>query len=378
MRYTPILTALGLACAIQASAQQTFTGKPEYIIETRRADSLLGMIRVELFPNIAPKHVSNFDSLVGFGFYDTTAFHRVIPGFVIQGGDPNSRHGPKSTWGYGDPNQPTVDAEFSTVKHVRGILSAARKADPNSATSQFFICVATAAHLDGNYSVHGRVLEGMDVVDLIVNAPRDANDCPIDKIEMFVTFDLENQDVPLPSTLVKPDSGATGVPALVTFDWLPVTDGFEYTLEIAWDPAFTNIFRSVKVANDFQAIGGIPQANDTLYWRVWANNGGKFSVSNTWNFVTDMSTSAPAVAKGVSKPAMLVYPNPAADRLMVRFTRDMGESDAAIFDPAGKLAGKVNAVHEGKGWMELDISGLAPGRYTLVIGGFSSDFVKLY
>src|ERR1043166_3519593 len=92
---------------------RTFTGKPQYQILTKRLGDTLGITDVELFPAIAPMAVSNFDSLVGYAFYDTTAFHRVIPGFMIQGGDPNSRHGARATWGYGDPSQPTVPAEFS-------------------------------------------------------------------------------------------------------------------------------------------------------------------------------------------------------------------------------------------------------------------------
>ena len=122
------------------TATYTYTGKPRFQILTKRNNTLLGIINVELFPNIAPKHTRNFDSLVSKQFYDTTAFHRVIPGFVIQGGDPNSRHGPKPTWGQGQAGQPTVNAEFTAAKHVRGILSAARSTNINSATSQFFIC----------------------------------------------------------------------------------------------------------------------------------------------------------------------------------------------------------------------------------------------
>src|SRR5438128_7898727 len=117
---------LVLTFAERAGAQVTFTGKPQYQIEVHRADTVMGKIIVEMFPAIAPNSVRNWDSLVSIHFYDSTAFHRVIPGFMIQGGDPNSRSGPRSTWGYGDPDQATVDAEFSAVSHLRGILSAAR------------------------------------------------------------------------------------------------------------------------------------------------------------------------------------------------------------------------------------------------------------
>jgi cyclophilin family peptidyl-prolyl cis-trans isomerase len=162
--------------------------KPKYQILTNRAGTFLGTFDIELFPLIAPNHTHNFDSLVTDQFFDSTAFHRVVPGFVIQGGDPNSINGPISTWGQGQPWQHTVDAEFSAVRHLRGILGAARDNDPNSATSQFYICVANSTFLDGNYTVYGKVTNGMNIVDTIVNSPRDANDVPLQKIEMFVTY----------------------------------------------------------------------------------------------------------------------------------------------------------------------------------------------
>ncbi len=160
--------------------------KPKYEITVKQKGAELGKIVIELYPDVAPKHVHNFDSLVSIGFYNGTAFHRVIPGFMIQGGDPNSKTEPREKWGYGQPGQTTVPAEFSKLQHKRGIISAARATDPNSATSQFFICVADAPFLDGKYSIFGDVVSGMDVVDKIVNSPRDAKDNPIDKIEMFI------------------------------------------------------------------------------------------------------------------------------------------------------------------------------------------------
>lgn len=160
--------------------------RPKYEITAVQSGVELGKIIIELFPDIAPKHVANFDSLVSIGFYDHTAFHRVIPGFMIQGGDPNSKTEPREKWGYGRPDQTKVPAEFSNLEHKRGIVSAARSRDPNSATSQFFICVADAKHLDGQYSIFGQVVSGMEVVDKIVNAPRDARDNPLEKIEMFI------------------------------------------------------------------------------------------------------------------------------------------------------------------------------------------------
>jgi cyclophilin family peptidyl-prolyl cis-trans isomerase len=165
-----------------------FTENPHYIISVTQNGNHLGNIEIELFPKIAPKHVHNFDSLVAIKFYDKTAFHRVIPGFMIQGGDPNSKDKPKSTWGYGDPSQTKVPAEFNDTKHVRGIISAARSQDPNSATSQFFIMHGNAPHLDGQYTAFGKVVTGMDVVDKICNVPLEGptKSAPVDKVEMTI------------------------------------------------------------------------------------------------------------------------------------------------------------------------------------------------
>jgi cyclophilin family peptidyl-prolyl cis-trans isomerase len=135
-----------------------------------------GRIVVRFFPDKAPRHVESFTRLAREGFYDGTEFHRVIPGFMIQGGDPNSKSGAGPV-GTGGPGY-TIKAEFNDVKHKRGILSAARSGHPDSAGSQFFIMVASATHLDGQYSAFGEVVEGLDVVDKIVSLPRGAGDRP--------------------------------------------------------------------------------------------------------------------------------------------------------------------------------------------------------
>lgn len=160
--------------------------RPQYKITVTQGKEKLGEIVLQLFPDIAPKHVANFEELVKSGAYNGTAFHRVIPGFMIQGGDPNSKDKPRTTWGMGDPSQKTVPAEFNNISHVRGILSAARTNDPNSATSQFFICVGNPSHLNGQYTVYGQVLQGIEVVDKIVNAERDGNNNPLEKISMKI------------------------------------------------------------------------------------------------------------------------------------------------------------------------------------------------
>lgn len=148
----------------------------------------LGVIELEFFPDKAPKHVANFISLAKKGFYDKLAFHRVIPGFMIQGGCPNTRPGATGMPGTGGPGH-SVKAEFNNTKHVRGILSMARSSDPDSAGSQFFIMVANSPHLDGQYSAFGRVIKGMDVVDKIVASPRDEGDNPLERVEMTVKIE---------------------------------------------------------------------------------------------------------------------------------------------------------------------------------------------
>ncbi len=150
------------------------------IIETR-----LGNIELKFYPDIAPNHVNNFIELAKTGFYDGTIFHRVIPGFMIQGGDPNSKDHDKSRHGMGDAGY-KLKAEFNEKSHKRGILSMARSGHPDSAGSQFFICVADAPHLDRQYTVFGEAVSGLDVIDNIVSQPRDRRDNPNERIEMKV------------------------------------------------------------------------------------------------------------------------------------------------------------------------------------------------
>jgi peptidyl-prolyl cis-trans isomerase B (cyclophilin B) len=169
----------------QANKEQN-AKHPQYEISVTQKGVSLGKIIVETFPETAPKMCHNFDSLVSIGFYNGTAFHRVIPGFMIQGGDPNSKNKTKDMWGMGDPTQTTVPAEFSNIPHKRGILSTARSNDPNSATSQFFIMHGDSPHLDGKYTVFGKVLDGLDVVDKIVSVPTENPNRPIDKVEMTI------------------------------------------------------------------------------------------------------------------------------------------------------------------------------------------------
>ena len=150
------------------------------VIETK-----FGKIGVEFFEDKAPGHVKNFKDLARKEFYDGTIFHRVIPDFMIQGGDPNTRSDDRSNHGMGGPGY-SIKAEFNDTPHKRGILSMARSKDPNSAGSQFYIVVKDSAFLDGQYTAFGKVLSGMTVADQIVNAPRDSKDNPNERIEMKV------------------------------------------------------------------------------------------------------------------------------------------------------------------------------------------------
>ena len=150
------------------------------VIETK-----FGKIEIQFFEDKAPGHVKNFKDLAKKGFYDGTIFHRVIPGFMIQGGDPNTKSDDRSNHGMGGPGY-SIKAEFNDTPHKRGILSMARSQDPNSAGSQFYIVVKDSAFLDGQYTAFGKVLSGMTVADQIVNAPRDRKDNPNERIEMKV------------------------------------------------------------------------------------------------------------------------------------------------------------------------------------------------
>lgn len=146
----------------------------------------LGEIVLRFFPDVAPGHVNNFVKLSKEGFYNGTTFHRVIPGFMIQGGDPNSKSPDRASHGMGGPGY-KVKAEFNSKPHKRGIVSMARANDPDSAGSQFFICVADAHFLDWQYTVFGEVVSGMDVADKVANMKRDGRDNPLERVEMTVT-----------------------------------------------------------------------------------------------------------------------------------------------------------------------------------------------
>ena len=159
------------------------TGTSAFAGEIAVIEMTLGNIEFEFLEDKAPGLAKNFKDLAKKGFYDGTTFHRVIPGFMIQGGDPNSKSANRSMHGMGGPGY-TIKAEFNNTPHDRGIISMARSQDPNSAGSQFFIVVKASHFLDNQYTAFGKAIKGMDVVDKIVNVPRDPKDNPDERVEM--------------------------------------------------------------------------------------------------------------------------------------------------------------------------------------------------
>jgi peptidyl-prolyl cis-trans isomerase B (cyclophilin B) len=178
-----LLLGMGaLFAADKTPAEKAEAAKgPKAIIKTKFGD-----MDIVFFPEKAPKHVENFIALAKSGFYNGTIFHRVIPGFMIQGGDPNTKDLNKpEIYGQGGPSQ-RLKAEFNDIPHRRGILSMARTNDPNSAGSQFFIVVKDSNFLDGQYTVFGEVVKGMEVADKIVSLPKNSRDLPTERAEMTI------------------------------------------------------------------------------------------------------------------------------------------------------------------------------------------------
>ncbi len=194
IRMTMIVLGIMMFCALQASAQEIrdrkFTAEEVEQMEKKTAviETKFGDMTVKFYPETAPNHVDSFIKLAESGFYDGTLFHRAVPGFVIQGGDPNSKNPDRSRHGTGGPGY-QIKAEFSDIPHKRGILSMARSADPDSAGSQFFICVADAPFLDKQYTVFGEVTDGIEVADKIVSQPKDGRDNPLEPIAMKVRIE---------------------------------------------------------------------------------------------------------------------------------------------------------------------------------------------
>ena len=188
--------AIGIILSLAAFAQQGVaqlkditTSKEEIkkMSETKAViETKFGNITLKFYADVAPGHVKNFLDLAKQGVYDNTVFHRVIPGFMIQGGDPTSKDPAKRrAYGTGGPGY-SIKAEFNAKPHKRGVLSMARSQSPDSAGSQFFICVKDSNFLDRQYTAFGEVESGIEVVDKIVSQPRDANDNPNDRIEIKI------------------------------------------------------------------------------------------------------------------------------------------------------------------------------------------------
>ena len=154
-------------------------GEEIVVIETD-----FGKVKIQLFPDVAPRHVENFKKLINEGFYNGLAFHRAVPNLIVQGGDPNTRDKDRSTWGMGDESLPKVNAEFSDRPFVKGTLGAARASDPNSASTQFFLCVEPFPQWDGQYTNFGQVIEGISNVQVMTMAPTEADEKLKDKIVM--------------------------------------------------------------------------------------------------------------------------------------------------------------------------------------------------
>ena len=194
-----IIGALTVSCEKQPKAAEV---KPIEQIEVAVITTPYGDMVVDFFDQAAPMHVESFKAHAKSGYYNGTIFHRVIPGFVIQGGDPNTKGDDKSRYGMGgnagkyfgegvenDSTTWNIPAEFNDIKHRLGILSMARSQSPNSGGSQFFICAGDVPNLDGQYTVFGQVIEGQEIIDQIVNLPRDRRDNPNQRVEMQVRLE---------------------------------------------------------------------------------------------------------------------------------------------------------------------------------------------
>jgi peptidyl-prolyl cis-trans isomerase B (cyclophilin B) len=172
------------ASATNSATSNGTNAAPKAVKEVGVITTSEGVMVVEFYPDVAPNHVANFKKLAQKGYYDGQCFHRVIRGFMIQGGDPNTKDdSKKDSWGMGGPGY-TINAEFNSKHHARGILSMARTPDPNSAGSQFFICHGDCGQLDGQYTVFGNLIKGFDVLDKIATTPTEGPDRPVKRVNI--------------------------------------------------------------------------------------------------------------------------------------------------------------------------------------------------
>ena len=199
MKISLLICAFGLGLGlVAASADEPKTTKPETKPDTKTVNTnevavlktSEGEMVLEFWPDVAPGHVENFKKLAKQGFYDGTCFHRVIKGFMIQGGDPNTKDDKKQAmWGQGGSGK-NINAEFNDIKHVRGTLSMARSSDPNSASSQFYIVHKDSNHLDGQYTAFGSLEAGADTLDSIANTQCAPGDRPLEPVVLFAAVIL--------------------------------------------------------------------------------------------------------------------------------------------------------------------------------------------
>jgi len=192
MRTLNLICALSLFAGIAtASVEDTKTNAPAAAVKSGSANEVAiiktteGTMVIEFWPDAAPNTVANFKKLAEKGFYDGTCFHRVIKGFMIQGGDPLTKDASKEgQWGTGGSGQ-NINAEFNDHSHVRGVISMARSNDPNSASSQFFICDGNPTFLDHQYTAFGKLIKGDDVLSKIANTSTHAPDRPDKRIDII-------------------------------------------------------------------------------------------------------------------------------------------------------------------------------------------------
>ena len=265
------------------------------VLVVRAPTDTIGSIVIRLFPSITPLHARNFDSIARAGRFDNTAFHRVVPGFVIQGGDPNSISGSVDTWGYGDPSQPKVNAEFTTVRHDRGRLGMARGNDFYSATSQFYICHGSPLFLDKNYTVFGETISGLEVVDSVALSARYSSDRPLVKLSMYVSYmgeDSTRPGIPMPF-MPAMNARKISTSAFTSFQWTAAQGALRTIIEVSTDSTFTSsvlVDASESLSTDIKLSEGVT----TYYWRVRGDNGGGYS---EWSprFVLTTSVATPTL-----------------------------------------------------------------------------------
>jgi hypothetical protein len=246
-----------------------------------------------------------------------------------------------------------VPAEFTAAKHKRGILSAARDTDPNSANSQFFICVAAAPWLDGSYSIYGRVTAGMNYVDTIVNAPRDSVDNPFDKIEMFVTYIGSNDTIPNPPVHNLPANGSVSAATARVLKWFAEPDGIIYHIQVSQDSTFATTSKSVDVGTNQYTVSGLTAGK--YYWRVNTNNGGHISsYSSPWIFYM----SPTGVTDYTQAKSIVVSPNPGNGHFV--FSNIENDCRIEIMDVTGRT---ISVTNTKSNFCTVDISDKAKGIY---------------